>query len=155
MHLDKLARIGLGREPAIPPPAAACLRKYIRVATHPVNPDMDIIPTQKYTLLRSWHQSSDDRTEVCHAYDPAGRYLGTVTWKRLEQLFTRYHTANSAGYTMHDFQVQVGLLLVRYSASSLKNHWATPEEYMLAFADGLNPDADMPPDKCGSSWPRH
>jgi hypothetical protein len=146
IHQNKLARIGLGREPAIPPAASAqCLRQFIRVSTHPVNPDMDIKPPHIYTLLRACHQAKQCRTEVCHSYDPAGRYLGTVTWERLEQLFVRYNAANAVP-TISDFEVQIGHLLVRYSASSLKNHWATPEQYMLAFATGLNSEPDMPPD---------
>ena len=107
---------------------------------------MDIKPTQNYTLLRTTHQSTEhSTTEVCHSYDPTGRYLGTVTWKRLEQLFSRYHAAN-ADPTIIDFQVQIGLLLMRYSSTSLKNHWATPEQYMLAFASALNHETDMAPD---------
>jgi hypothetical protein len=145
MHLSKLARIGLGREPAVPPQVSACLRLFIRVATHPVNPDMDIKPVHKYTLLRTCHVHNDCRTEVCHSYNPSGRYLGTVTWDRLQQLFIRYNAANEVA-TLLDFEEQVGLLLIRYSASSLKNHWATPEQYLLAFATGLNAYPDMPPD---------
>jgi hypothetical protein len=38
MHLHKLARIGIGREPAIPPAASACLRQFMTCIDPPCQP---------------------------------------------------------------------------------------------------------------------
>jgi hypothetical protein len=109
LHLDHEARVGLGRDPPVAPNTAATLRSRIRIATSPINPDMDIVADSKhYSLLRAVHTGPDVQTEVCHSYDPTGRYIGTLTWDRLEQLHVRYHAASTIGTANYD---DIGLCL--------------------------------------------
>eukprot|EP00877_Chromochloris_zofingiensis_P009500 jgi/Chrzof1/4803/UNPLg00807.t1 len=84
------------------------LRRYVSIKTTPVNPDKDRKPTEAYDIVDITITALNGvRTQICEAYDPAGKYIETVTKDRLDYLYKQY-CGNAERPTPDDFYTQVG-----------------------------------------------
>ena len=106
-----------------------------------VNPDIDMMPTGHFAI----HMQQG----MAHIILPDGTFSGSLTKSRLDTLYRLYTNvkAQRPSSTPADFAEAVSNLLARYkdgfeasagNKTKLCNHWATPDVYMLALAQGLN-----------------
>ncbi|MGL4649121.1 MAG: hypothetical protein ACRC1H_06920, partial [Caldilineaceae bacterium] len=150
--LDERARQGLAKEqPHARAPLDAKLWSYVHLHQDPVDPDKDRAATGAYFLVLSTGAAADSSAAPqCEAYDPAGKYIGSVPQARAQQLLARYHAhmqATGGGVTAPGFARELALLIQRYrqprrraprgpKAKPGKN-WVLPPAYMAALQQAL------------------
>ena len=126
----------------------------LHITTVETNPYKDIHPTRDYTLRRV------PGTGTVRSYDPAGRWLGEMTERRLRALHTRFEyywsPANAARrgkkLTWRHFEWEIGDLFKRYKPGAtttkgrkinIRNHWATRDPIREAIIDGYSVTEEM------------
>ena len=106
-----------------------------------VHPDNDMMPTGHFAIYM--------QQGLAHIIRPDGTFSGSLTKSRLDTLYRLYTNvkAQRPSSTQADFAEAVSNLLARYkdgfeasagNKTKLCNHWATPDVYMLALAQGLS-----------------
>ena len=113
---------------------------------HLVHPDNDMMPTGRFAI----HMQQG----TAHIIQPDGTFSGSLTKPHLDTIYKRYTSAEAqrSSSTPADLTEAVSNLPARYKdgfeASAgdntvLYNHWATPDVYLLALAQGLNIHTEM------------
>ena len=117
-----------------------------------VNPDKDIAPAFEHVISKTHGNMPPASKPLANIYAPSGKLCGTITFERLQILyhaFTQSQQNQPAVHQQHynlTFEYALARLLSRYSkkhtlkskTTRMKNHWATPDEYMKAIVDGLS-----------------
>ena len=90
---------------------------------------------------------------LANVYAPSGKLCGTITFEQLQILYHAFTQSQQSQPEVHQqlhhnptFEHALARLLNRYSnkhtmenkTTRTKNHWATPNEYMKAIAEGLS-----------------
>src|SRR3569833_3468444 len=150
-HLDNLARQGLYADAQATHPMDMRLQKSIAVNITECNPDMDIVGTGMYTTTIC--KLNDNAINV---HDPLGMYVDSIQKDRVQILCDRYIRKQNEkpelihSLKAHNFEEQLAHLLRRYKdgykqgklRTKLKNHWATPDSYMLAINEGCRTNTE-------------
>lgn len=139
---------------------------FIEIGKEPVHPELDVVPpvgaTQPFLRL-------DAEKQLAYMHEPDGRWLGTITYRRLADLRTRFshvqesHPAIAERLQAGTFEAEVALLLKRWrketrgwkEAQLEAHHCSAPAELVEAvqqatgagtelFASPLNVSPSMP-----------
>ena len=116
-----------------------------------INPDQDIAPTFEYVIPKAHRIVPPADRPLANVYAPSGKLCGTITFERLQILYHPFIQSRQNQpeiYQQHHnptFEYALARLLGRYAnkhstgnkGTKIKNHWATPDEYMRALANGL------------------
>ena len=117
-----------------------------------INPDQDIAPTLKHVISNMHGNMPPAGKPLANVYAPSGKLCGTITFERLQILYHAFTLSQQNQPEIHQqhhnptFEHALARLLSRNSnkhtlkskTTKIKNHWATPDEYMKAIVDGLS-----------------
>ena len=117
-----------------------------------INPDQDIAPTFEFVISKAHRNVPPADKPLANVYAPSGKLCGTITIERLHFLYHAFIQSRQNQPKIHQqhhnatFEHALARLLGRYAnkqstgnkGTKLKNHWATPDEYMNALANGLS-----------------
>lgn len=135
------------------------IRKKFRIIPKPVNPHVDIQPTNCYRIeIRDFmqqldHEDSPSTIRAACVYDPQGTCVGTLSESRLAILHQQYTYIQNYHRDLFDklsaktFEEEVYKLLLRYTSGykrstgakpvNMKNHWAVPTPVMHILQQNL------------------
>ena len=152
-HLTPAQRQGVGMDPrpATNEFTSGFNPALVNIQLTKCNPGLDVAPPGCYHLQQLRPDRHHGPTYGC--FDPQGRYIDRVAVERIHWLYRQFRQVQRrnpdllAQLGAGTFEEEVAKLLTRYQdghrdgagrATRLRNHWASPDDLMLALQRGLH-----------------
>jgi exonuclease III/ribonuclease HI len=90
---------------------ARAIRSTTAICTSPCNPYTDVQPTGSYAITTQTTAQPGAAPAEVHVFDPTGRWLGSLTYLRLQTLWERFQRVN---HRARAFEEAVAALIHRY-----------------------------------------